>query len=427
MIFRHPPLAAATLAVLLLPAAPAGAQEHRVDGHGPEVTVYLPGLRHPHADADAGDRIVEEEVITVADSLVENVRGRLESEVAPLLRELVDAGLVYRAELRRRAVEGGRQEIRLVVTYPAVSVRPGARAEAARRAGGQGWMAGLPGEVSRGVVEVEAVAGLTDRQLQRRAAEIHASHVAASIADAREQGISPGAQGRRAGAIFSRSKGPRRWGHASHWLAFHALAKVADAPYEIEYGDAAFTLRSRADRLDRFLTMYGSNMDEYVRWLRGMHEEIGATEWYAMTAELDGDWLVETYRDQPRPALVPTPGRRAAPPTPAEVERYVGTYLLTATTGDPSIQWEMSIREEAGVAWIRWHHAGERPGRGLHLLALADGTFAPGWYTGPGTGEVLPNQTLRFTGDGARPAAGVEFRVGNDEETVLFRFQRHDP
>lgn len=74
-------------------------------------------------------------------------------------------------------------------------------------------------------------------------------------------------------------------------------------------------------------------------------------------------------------------------------------HLLTATTGVPSIQWEMSIREEAGIAWIRWHHAGERPGRGLHLLALGDGAFAPGWYSGAGTAEVVPGQTLRFTGE----------------------------
>jgi hypothetical protein len=51
---------------------------------------------------------------------------------------------------------------------------------------------------------------------------------------------------------------------------------------------------------------------------------------------------------------------------------------------------------------------------------------AHGWYSRPDPPEVIPGQTLRFTGEGEMPAAGFDLHIADGEEPALFRFRRRD-
>lgn len=202
-------------------------------------------------------------------------------------------------------------------------------------------------------------------------------------------------------------------------------AKLIEAGYDLQFGRATFTLSSRYERAARELARYGSSIDEYVEWLEAMHRAIGAVQGYAMTARLEGDRLVETYRDLPnREGLEPAPDLPVHQLSPEEIRRYEGIYTGTRAGDTASVEYTMRVWQENGRLRVSTWRTGHREAYGRHLVPVAEDTFLPGWYPGAGPPEVPENARVRFSSPGSGSALRVELEVTGGGATTVWRLDR---
>lgn len=262
-------------------------------------------------------------------------------------------------------------------------------------------------------------------QLQQRAALIYVQHVAFSLTGARDKGRTAAEQGRWVGEIVARYKQRLFWDESSDALLSNALAKLIQPDHAFEFGRATFMLRSRYERAARELARYGSSIEEYVDWLQAMHAAIGQVQGYAMTAGLDGDWLVETYSDLPnRKELKPATDLPLYELSSDDFQLYEGVYMGTLAGDTATMEYTMRVWEEDGRLGTATWRSGEREPYGRHLVPVARDVFLPGWYTADGRVEVPRNALVRFSPTDAGPAEAVELEVEGGGEVILWQFRR---
>ncbi|MGK7391066.1 MAG: hypothetical protein ACNS60_11975 [Candidatus Cyclobacteriaceae bacterium M2_1C_046] len=366
--------------------------------------------------------VVIEEAVTLSSVVASKVQEDIMIELAPLIHMMIDSGFIYRAELNQVVLEDDLVELRLIVTYAPVSIEPDVQEKVTKMLGREKWLGGAGKNHRHGEIKKEVIAGFSNQQLQRRAAMIYYQYVAIFLQEARQEGLTPSEKGRQVGAVFAKFKDYHAWNTSAWTLQFNALAKLMDTSYKLSFGRASFTLHSRYKDVEKILEGYDLTIKDYLEWLQANHEVIGEIQGYTMTASIEDDWLIETYKHLPPLHLFSTVDNITELKLTSDKRKALtGIYKGFSVSGKPEGEMIMRIWEEDENLFFVVREILEREGQGANLIALSDGNFTPGWYLDNEPLQIHPDLRIKFFSakEGIIDEAQIE-RKG----VVLFKFNR---